>query len=89
MTNRPATIDRLHDAIALIAGDARNRVRPEETMATLVDLGARLTLRPCGNHLRYCGASASCTWSADAGLIKAWHAAALRRIAKLKFGDRA
>lgn len=36
------------------------------------------------NFIRYDGVSASCTWSDNGGLVDAWRAAAIRKIAQIE-----
>lgn len=54
------------------------------TTRAFVGAGGRIQLAPTTNRASYGGATGTCTWSNDAGLIDAWRGAALRLIAKLE-----
>lgn len=54
------------------------------TVAAFVAAGGSVTFAPTTNRASYAGASGTCTWSKDAGLIEAWRKAALRLIEKLE-----
>ena len=44
--------------------------------------GARVTIGPTGNAISCAGVRATCTWSPDYGLLKAWRQLAVRRLAQ-------
>lgn len=81
--NLPATLDRLHRAIALIEGERASGSPAARTLHAFEDLGASVSLSAGTTTLRYCGVTGSCTWSRDHGLLVSWIAAARRRIQKL------
>lgn len=78
----PATLDRLGKAADFVFLALRDGSSPAAVIDGLVrDHRASLRLRPDGNRLTCAGVTASCTWSKDDGLLKAWRARATERLA--------
>ena len=80
--NQPARLDRIARARALVIADREQSVHPRHTLDAFEDLGASIRCHPVTNTLRYCGIAASCTWSADRGLLDAWEQNAARALAR-------
>lgn len=84
----PATLDRLGKAADFVFLALRDGSSPTEVIDGLVrDHRASLRLRPDGNRLTCAGVTASCTWSKDDGLLKAWRDRATIRLALSKLKD--
>lgn len=78
----PAMHDRLGKAADFVFVALRDGSSAVDVIDGLVrDHRASLKLRPDGNRLTCAGVTASCTWSKDDGLLKAWRARATERLA--------
>lgn len=78
----PAMHDRLSKAADFVFLALREGSSAADVIDGLVrDHRASLKLRPDGNRLTCAGVTASCTWSKDDGLLKAWRGRATERLA--------
>lgn len=69
----PAAREKLQAAWDWATAQLQAGEAPVDVIAGLQqDHGATYKLRPCTNSLRCAGVAATCTWSPDAGLLKAW-----------------
>lgn len=72
---------RLQAACDFVAASLRMGMAPAEIIARLQSgYGATFRERFDGNKLSCAGVSASCTWSADAGLLANWRKTATVRL---------
>lgn len=79
----PAVLERLDAALDFVLDATMKACTAAEIIHDLQRLhGAAYVCQPHTNILRVAGVSASCTWSHDHGLLKAWRRNATIRIAK-------
>lgn len=73
--------------LLLALDDARAYEQADSAQRAILHLqanhGATLKLSPSTNTLRCAGVSATCTWSTDDGLLKAWRKNAIKRLGML------
>lgn len=72
---------KLQAACDFVSASLRMEMKADEIIARLCSgYGATLTVRYDGNKLRCAGVAASCTWSADTGLLDNWRKTATVRL---------
>jgi hypothetical protein len=72
---------KLQAACDFVAASLRMGMKADEIIARLCSgYGATFSQRYDGNKLRCAGVAASCTWSADTGLLDNWRKTATTRL---------
>lgn len=78
---KPAQREKLQAAASLVGDKLRAEVAPAAIIAELVEKhGATHRTRWDGNRLSVAGVAATCTWSADKGLLDNWRKTATVRL---------